>query len=210
MPSIARQNRNFWTDVKKFYRPRGKVMDELSSLHLSSLNLIYDQIPDPLGSTDSSFPPPKQKRPPNAFLIFCMDHRSALREQHSDKPNIEISRILADVWKTMDEDARAPYKNRAEAQLQEFKQQVPEYTYEKAKQRRLNRKPGDFDRKHHFDVPDLLTLVNLPPDELRTCVAVLQSQLLMSCQPSFPQFAPDAYAHPPEEPFPHGVFRSGQ
>jgi hypothetical protein len=185
-------------------------MDEIGSLALASLTLPYDQIADPLGSADSCFPAPRQKRPPNAFLIFCMDHRTALREQHPDKPNIEISRILADMWKIMDEDTRATYKHRAEQQLQQFKQLVPEYKYEKAKQRRLNRKPGDYDRKLHFDVPDLLTLVNLPPDELRACVAVLQNQLVMACTPGFPQFTPDAYPHATEESFPHEIFHSGQ
>ena len=82
-------------------------------------------------------PRKKQKRPPNGYILYCLEKRKELRVLHPDLPNIEISRMLGDNWKSLDESERRPYKEKAKALQADFKQQNPDYRYEKARERRL-------------------------------------------------------------------------
>jgi hypothetical protein len=77
-----------------------------------------------------------------------------VRAANREKLNVDISRILADRWKEMDEDLRSPYRVRAQAQQSEFRRIGHDYKYDKAKDRRTKR-------------ADIVTLVNLPIDDLR-------------------------------------------
>jgi hypothetical protein len=112
----------------------------------------------------------------------------------------------------MDEAARAPYKIRAQQQQQEFKQVFPEYKYDKAKLRRA-KKASEFDTKHHIELPDIVTLVNMPIPELREWIGLLQGQFLMSCQQNLPQYLQveaENLAHGIVANFPHDEFQTGQ
>jgi hypothetical protein len=184
-------------------------MDDLPDLQLVGLS-GYEPVPEALLTGLQSGELSKKRRPPNAFLIYCTENRAEFRAENPDRPNIEISRMLADRWKEMDEECRAPYRRRAQDQQAEFKQTCPDYHYDKAKLRRA-RRPLGHDMKL-VEFPDLVTLVNLPIDELRACINVLQGQVLMSCQQSLPQFMQsDAEAFPRmEHGFVHDVFQGGQ
>jgi hypothetical protein len=182
-------------------------MDDLPDLQLAGLS-GYDPVPDALVGLQSDAA--KRRRPPNAFLLYCVDNRGEFRSQNPDKTNIEISRMLADRWREMDEESRAPYRLRAQEQQAEFKQACPEYRYDKAKLRRARRPPGH--EMKQVELPDIVTLVNLPIDELRACINVLQGQVLMSYQQGLPQFMQnDAEAFQRiEHGFVQDVFQGGQ
>ncbi|KAH0785093.1 HMG box family protein [Histomonas meleagridis] len=79
----------------------------------------------------------KQKRPPNGYILYCLEKRTELRGLHPDLPNVQISRMLGDNWKALDESERRPYKEKAKALQADFKQKCPDYKYEKARERRL-------------------------------------------------------------------------
>ena len=99
--------------------------------------------------------------------------------------NIKISSLLASEWNKLTEEQKIPYKEKAQEEQKKFKEENPEYGYDKAKQKRSIKKTSDFDPKQHFDVPDIYTLVNLPPEQLRTCLDELKAQLIVkacSCQ----------------------------
>jgi hypothetical protein len=186
-------------------------MDDLANLHLAAIS-GYENGADSLLVDPPSMAPSKMKRPPNAFLLYCIENRTTARGQHPDKPNVEISRILAESWKQMDEAARAPYKIRAQQQQQEFKQVFPEYKYDKAKLRRA-KKASEFDTKHHIELPDIVTLVNMPIPELREWIGLLQGEFLMSCQQNLPeclQVEAENLAHEIVANFPHDEFQTGR
>jgi hypothetical protein len=182
-------------------------MDDLADLHLSGIP-GYEPSAEPLLA---DLPTIKKRRPPNAFLLYCIENRADLRAQNPEKSNIEISRVLADRWKEMDESARAPYRVRAQEQQSEFKQVCPDYKYDKAKLKRSKRAP-DYDPKHHVDLPDIITLVNLPVDELRACINLLQGQFLLSCQQTYPRYPqPEGLDYAGIEPgYAHDGFQAGQ
>jgi hypothetical protein len=189
-------------------------MDDLTHLHLPSLSAIpgFDGATETLQTDQSTIEGLKKRRPPNAFLLFCVENRGRVRQEFPDKPNIEVSRILADMWKDLDESARAPYRVRATEQQHEFKQLVPDYKYDKAKIRRMAKKPSDYDTKNRIALVDLTILVNLPPEELRAYVSILQGHLFVTCQQNFQHYLQDAEGFPRvlDENFAHDVFQSGQ
>jgi hypothetical protein len=189
-------------------------MDELTHLHLPGLSAIpgFDGTAETLQTDQSAIDVLKKRRPPNAFLLFCVENRGRVRQEYPEKPNVEVSRILADMWKELDESNRSPYRARATEQQHEFKQLVPDYKYDKAKNRRMSKKPSDYDPKNRIELADLNTLVNLPPDELRAYVSILQSHLLITCQQNFQHYLQDPESFPRvlDENFPHDVFQSGQ
>jgi hypothetical protein len=187
-------------------------MDDLTNLHLPNMN-AFDPVVESLQADAGSLDSQKKRRPPNAFLLFCVDNRTRVREQNPDRTNIDISKMLAEMWKVMDEDARGPYKNMAKERQQAFKTLVPVYRYDKAKMKRMAKKASDYDAKSHVDVPELLTLVNLPQEELRAYIAILQNHLLISCQQSFQnllQQDPESFPRALEENFGHDAFQEGQ
>ncbi|CAM9728367.1 unnamed protein product, partial [Sphacelaria rigidula] len=70
----------------------------------------------------SSKPAPKkkQKKDPNApkgassaFMQFSASHRSAVKEAHPGLKTTEIAKVLGEKWKTMDDEAKAPYNEKA-------------------------------------------------------------------------------------------------
>lgn len=76
------------------------------------------------------------KRPPNAYILFCLEKRSSLHKLHPDLPNIEVSKLLGQEWKKMRQEEQAPYKTRARQLQADFKIKNPEYTYERARKKR--------------------------------------------------------------------------
>ena len=119
----------------------------------------------------------KQKRPPNAFLLFCIENRPKIQNEHSELTNIRVSRILGEKWKELSEEGQKPYKEKArEAQIR-FKEENPEYKY-KIKPKKEDR-IGEIESKLLVDLPDIQTLLNLSNDDLRTYFSCLHAQILL-------------------------------
>lgn len=189
------------------------VMDELPGIHLGGIP-CFDTVQEPVQNTQPLATPhdSKKRRPPNAFLLFCSANRAKAREMNPDKRNIEISQLLGDMWKDLPDEERAPYKLKAREEQEAFKSQNPDYKYDKARLKRLAKKNGDYEPKQHLELPDIVTLVNLPPEPLREVIQILQSHLLMTCQQNlFVQQGNDpAYPQGLEEHFGHDVFQPPQ
>ena len=81
----------------------------------------------------------KARRPPNGYILYCLEKRGELRNIHPDLPNIEISKMLGSNWKSLDESERRPYKEKAKARQTEFKKNHPDYKYEKARKKRVTK-----------------------------------------------------------------------
>lgn len=121
---------------------------------------------------------PKRKRPPNAFIRYCLENRKLYHDNHPEMSNIEISSLLATEWKKLTEEQKNPYILLAQEEQKKFKEENPQYGYDKAKQRRCLKKTNDFP-KQFFDIPDIVTLVNLPPEELRQCLNAFQNHVIL-------------------------------
>lgn len=80
----------------------------------------------------------RTRRPPNAYILFCLEKRKELRSQNPQLSNVDISKLLGDKWKELDESERLPYKERAKTLQAEFKEKNPGYRYERARQKRTS------------------------------------------------------------------------
>ena len=138
----------------------------------------FDSIPLANVQEQNGNETPKRKRPANAFIRFCLENRKLYRDNHPEMSNIEISTLLATEWKKLTEEQKNPYKILAQEEQKKFKEENPQYGYDKAKQKRCLKKTNDFP-KQFFDIPDIVTLVNLPPEELRHCLNTFQNHVIL-------------------------------
>jgi transcription factor SOX7/8/10/18 (SOX group E/F) len=76
------------------------------------------------------------RRPPNAFILYSQAMRSAVRNDNPSLSNIEVSRLLGQMWKDVPADVKLQYKQRAIVAQEQFKRDHPNYTYRKARRKR--------------------------------------------------------------------------
>ncbi|KAH8068023.1 DNA binding protein [Aureococcus anophagefferens] len=63
----------------------------------------------------------------SAFLLFANANRTALRDAHPDKHNVEISKMLGAIWKSCDESTRKPYLDAEAAAKSKFEDDMANY-----------------------------------------------------------------------------------
>jgi len=188
-------------------------MEDISSMNLSNLSGFeiqqdHNQQQDCMGMDANS----RKKRPPNAFLLFCIDRRPKARQENPEMRNVQISQILADEWKTLSESEKEHYKNRSMREQQIFKQEFPEYRYERAKSKRMEMKRrNEDDIRPISSVMDVRTLVEMPPEDIRSYILYIQNQAMM-CQSTDHLQSPqgnDSY-HQEVDRYSHDVFSNQQ
>ncbi|XP_031103001.1 HMG1/2-like protein isoform X2 [Ipomoea triloba] len=78
--------------------------------------------------------PNKPKRPPSAFLLFMEVFREEYRKQHPDNKRVGVvGRAAGDKWRSMSEEEKAPYIDKAEEKKEDYEKQMTAYN-EKSKQ----------------------------------------------------------------------------
>lgn len=71
----------------------------------------------------------EQKRPMNAFLLFCKKQRSLVRAKHPNLENREITRILGDWWSKLDKEQKSKYTDQARQHKQAFMEANPNFKW---------------------------------------------------------------------------------
>lgn len=155
-------------------------MDDLNSMNIQGmpnygeLN-IDNQAINPLPQADKQ----KIKRPPNAFLLFCRDKRQSARGENPDMKNVDVSQVLADQWKNLDDTEKLHYKALAAEQQKLFKEENPDYKYEKAKAKHMiNKMKLRPEFKNVTNVLDVKTLLAMPIDDAKAYMLYIASQLI--------------------------------
>lgn len=72
-----------------------------------------------------------QKRPMNAFLIFCKRHRSVVREKYPLLENRSITKILGEWWAALDGDEKQNYTDLAKQYKEAFMKANPHFKWYK-------------------------------------------------------------------------------
>ena len=84
------------------------------------------------------------KRPHNAYNLFFIERQPIERENHPKLSGNEISQLIGRQWNEMSAEERYPYREKADILHQKFKQQYPDYHYqkstEKTKKKRKSKK----------------------------------------------------------------------
>mmetsp|Transcript_5309 Transcript_5309/g.7048 ORF Transcript_5309/g.7048 Transcript_5309/m.7048 type:complete len:140 (+) Transcript_5309:167-586(+) len=88
---------------------------------------------DPMQSSENTRPI-KRKRDPgaprqaaNAYMVFCKEHRSRVKQQHPHLPFGKIGAKLGAMWRIMSEEAKAPFEAKASLDRERFRKEVDEY-----------------------------------------------------------------------------------
>lgn len=139
----------------------------------------FENTPEELASADHGEKQKKVRRPPNAFFLYCVENRSKVREQNPDMPNLDVTKALAEMWKNLTESERQPFKEQAKIKQSDFKQDHPDYKYQKKNDSKKN---SSYDLSSLLEIPDVIQLAALPPEELKQCITLLYGQILMSQQ----------------------------
>jgi len=77
--------------------------------------------------TDPDRDPNQPKKPLSAFFIFTMEERKKVQESNQGVNLIEASKILGEMWRGMDSDARAPYQAKAVADKERYDRELAVY-----------------------------------------------------------------------------------
>lgn len=72
-------------------------------------------------------------RPPNAYMLFCMDTREKLLQREPDLTYKSVMNRLGELWKSMSKEETQPYREKAKQLQAEFKQNHPHYKYKPRK-----------------------------------------------------------------------------
>lgn len=117
---------------------------------------IYIEAPSNSGEGGS---PAKLKRPLNSYNLY---YKEVFPKKKSEFPNLsgnEISKLVGQEWKTMSEDEKKNYKEKAMKIKDDFKKKNPNYHYNKTGADKNN-------RRGRFNVGTTLDQTNLSEDTL--------------------------------------------
>lgn len=71
----------------------------------------------------------EQKRPMNAFLLFCKTQRSLVREKYPNLENRGITKILGDEWTKLDKEQKSKYTDLARQHKEAFMKANPDFKW---------------------------------------------------------------------------------
>lgn len=89
-----------------------------------------------------------EKRPCNAYLLFCEEQRDALQQSDPSLTHKTIMIRLGEMWKKLSDEEKKPFKERAQQLLDAFKQRHPEYHY---KQKKPKKELTEKEKLHLFE-----------------------------------------------------------
>ncbi|XP_068666764.1 high mobility group B protein 6-like [Aristolochia californica] len=91
--------------------------------------------------------PLRPKHPMSAFFLFSNERRAALLAEN--KNLLEVSKILGEDWKNMNEQKRAPYEEIAKQQKEEYLSQMQIYKQKKAEEAAVSQREEEEQMKIH-------------------------------------------------------------
>jgi hypothetical protein len=75
------------------------------------------------------------KRPMNAFMVWSSVERKRLAEKEPNMHNTELSKRLGEIWKSMTDDMKQPFRNQAQKLKEKLMTDHPEYKYRPRRRR---------------------------------------------------------------------------
>jgi len=71
--------------------------------------------------------PHAPKRASNAYMIFCKERRSKLKEDRPDLPFGKLGAKLGEIWRTLSPEEKRPYEQRAALDRERYKKEMGSY-----------------------------------------------------------------------------------
>ncbi|KAK8742512.1 hypothetical protein OTU49_001928 [Cherax quadricarinatus] len=98
------------------------------------------------------------KRPMNAFMVWAQEARRKLSCSHRQVHNAELSKSLGRIWRSMTEEQKRPFIERADHLRRKHKQEYPDYKYQPRRRKenvKTVSKPSQGPMASHLGVQDL-------------------------------------------------------
>lgn len=77
------------------------------------------------------------KRPHNAFNLYFIERKSIERELNPNLSGNDISQLIGKKWSQLSQEEKSPYIERAQMLKLQFKQEHPNYHYQKSKKKKI-------------------------------------------------------------------------
>jgi hypothetical protein len=90
--------------------------------------------------------PPRSDRQPNQYFLFCQQRRTELQAEHPTVPSREVTRMLAEEWRNLSDDAKAAFAHQYQQNIESARDE-PEGAIEGGKRRvwiQLQTQSGQF------------------------------------------------------------------
>ncbi|KAK8848276.1 non-histone protein [Tritrichomonas musculus] len=98
------------------------------------------------------------KRPHNAYNLFFIERKPIEREKHQKLSGNEISQLIGKIWTAMSEEEKRPYKDKAKIIQAQFKEENPNYHYQKSTEKPKRKKPlhqSNMNPSYNFNSPNV-------------------------------------------------------
>ncbi|KAJ1659308.1 hypothetical protein IWQ61_001600 [Dispira simplex] len=82
---------------------------------------------------------PRLKRPMNSYLIFNQDRRHRLLSEHPNMTVSEISRAIGNQWRSMNDEEKSPYVERAQRLKEDFRKNNPNHVFTRRSKKEIAR-----------------------------------------------------------------------
>ena len=87
------------------------------------------------GKSKDKRDPNLPKRPTNAYILFCEMNKDKVKEMNE---NADMTRLMAEIWNGLDEEAKKPYYDLYNEGRQKYEQEMSTYSKKKATQETEN------------------------------------------------------------------------
>ena len=146
----------------------GTVLDDALSQSLSLL---------PVGQTNllksSNAQKSQVRRPHNAYNLYFIERLPIEKEENPNLTGNEISHLIGKKWAAMSEEEKKPYRDRAQEIKAKFKQENPDYHYQKGGTKAKGRKDLFMQA-----FPENLTLEQRIEVQMKSLLAFLGAQAI--------------------------------
>lgn len=109
-------------DISKFAQNTVKKIVE-SQDYNNMVEKVYKTKEEKKEKKDPNAP----KGPKNAFIFFCNDRRSEIKEENPDMKSTEIAKKMGEMWKEIDSVEKAQYQEMAEEDKKRYSDQLESY-----------------------------------------------------------------------------------
>ena len=81
----------------------------------------------------------RHKKPLGPFFRFCADQREMIKAEYPELSTTDLGKAMGKLWDSLSEEDRGIYKQRSQAEMQEFYRKYPEERSKKSKKNKAKK-----------------------------------------------------------------------
>jgi ABC-type transporter MlaC component len=125
------EHHNCILDISKLLAKTHETLIEQICKELNAEDRVEELVKKYISNDFSKLKPKKDpnmpKKPKSGYMFFCDEHRRVVMTKNKSAKMGEISKILGNMWKKMDEEEKKPYMDQAEEAKEEYTEALKDY-----------------------------------------------------------------------------------